>query len=1744
MAPEQTARIEGMVDERSDYYSLGMTLYHLFLNDGAFNAKDRYELIHKQIAMKPPSLNEQDQSIPLVLSEIIDKLIQKDPKKRYQGIEALLFDVKKVIRNLKKGKYSHFTIASYDYPTLHIGQKIFGRQQELKRLDDAVKGMNDSVMQRVCISGKSGVGKTRLCEELLSLVSDKANVVRGKFDQHKSFPYMGFKQFIEQLVAMIIGHNQKELIRDLERKSVEVLIFVFEELQELFPTVNTHKLHLHGDLWHQLQLGLIDFFDKVVTSHSPLVIYLDDLQWADSGSLDLLKRVIIENKNPNLHLLMSYRDNELTQSPLAASVIEALKKASQNLIDISLGNLTRQEVQSLLVHEFNFGSKKSEPFCDAIYDKTGGNPFYVKNFVEYLVDKQLLNFKQGHWHYALAEIQSSQSTLNIAQMIQEKFLQLSNEEQDYIEHLAVLGSRFHYGMALSLMQHLNFSETLFEDAFRHGFIEIFNENYQFVHDQIHEYVYSLIDASRLRKIHKGIALFLEDAYKRGEYTNITRLTYHFNRAYLSDKFPKRLFSLNIVALEDLLAKNMTKIALELLEWIEEHLWREGKWHNQPKLALTYYRIKVKTLYLNTFHQEALRAVEIVKQHSSYLHDQMICFSLMKDIAVTRGKGFSDVRLYGNEILVRLGLQAPDVSRIDTDIEHLRKSIESSTFFDDPHAILKLPKLQNSRYQNIARLLVDCFELHYYLADIKQMQWTFLNIVQISFRYGNSVESTFGYVLYGSLLVSEKAYKQAYRFGEVALKLNHIQNDKVMLPKIHNFVANFVNPYVKSFQSNIALYQKSLHQSKINNDIVFGTWANYLMHFSSYFAGENLDILIENMESDSDLLLASGDEKMIAIFYLLKRSIQKIQGKKSDPIDEESILALWEKEAFLPALAWYGVIQATEAFLFGDFQKGLDLLQRYVQSESNEVIMFCKIRLHFIRALLLFTIDNRNSKQEALLQHDLHEYEALYKAAPKLYRFKKLLLDAQSHKGADSVWDVAKLYDQALEEARRANNPFYMGLAGVCAKRFWEKLHFTKVEESYLNRAIVGLEKWGAYAVIGSLRKSDHKEQAYALSQSSKTTGIFFNEQSLLKAFNAIAKVKNKNSLTSVLMQIILENAAATKGVLVLKEHRSYVVKSVIDFQKQSISLEQVVLQESQELPLNVVAYVLDQAENLVLENPALIGNFQYDPYIKQVRPAQCIVIPVKLEGQINGAVYLENKNLVTAFNEETLHTLSLLLTQASTIFENISLYENLADREANLNKAQAISHTGSWRFDRRNQALEWSAETYRIFDLTPFSQDVTYDYFLEHIHPDDAEHVQQAALSSEKGIVSYDVVHRIVTHKGNVKVVHQRSEHLERSEDIMTGVIQDITAIREAEEKALRLSQVVYQAPFSTLITDLDGIMIYANAQAEQMSGYDEAELIGRSMKIFRSGIHDRKFYEALWKTIKTDQQVWRGTIINKMKNGEHRDCKSSIFPIFDSNHHIVNFVAIQEDVTEKNIQEKLFLMQTRQAQMGEMLSMIAHQWRQPLAVITTLTTKQRLNLELGRTSKEKSLKAYDDIEFQVQHLSQTINDFRDFFKPDKDVSKTRSSTIIAKTLKLVEHSFSKYEISVAVNSLGDESYETFEHEVEQVILNLLKNAQDALLEKRIKDPQIFIETDVQDRQAIITVEDNAGGIREDIIETLFLPYVSTKTEQNGTGLGLYMSKTIIEGHCHGSLTVSNTQRGAKFVIMMPLDVPVSRDDE
>ncbi|MBD3840525.1 MAG: PAS domain S-box protein [Campylobacterales bacterium] len=371
------------------------------------------------------------------------------------------------------------------------------------------------------------------------------------------------------------------------------------------------------------------------------------------------------------------------------------------------------------------------------------------------------------------------------------------------------------------------------------------------------------------------------------------------------------------------------------------------------------------------------------------------------------------------------------------------------------------------------------------------------------------------------------------------------------------------------------------------------------------------------------------------------------------------------------------------------------------------------------------------------------------------------------------------------------------------------------------------------------------------------------------------------------------------------------------------------------------------------------------------------------------------------------------------------------------------------------------------------------------------------------------------------------------------GVLAKYTQTIQDVSSSLKISNHLIDENIIMSTTDIHGIITSASSAFEHISGYSKGELIGSSHSILRHSDMPKELFEDMWRTLSSNN-TWHGEIKNKKKDGGFYWVEATISPEFDKSGNKIGYSAIRHDITYKKevaTQQDIIVEQSKATAMGEMISMIAHQWRQPLQAIAILI--QKLSLEKlidGAISDETLDNVVYSIDQQLAYMSKTIEDFRSFFSPTKDKNKIYASALVEQARDFLAYTFKVDEIKFHVHANEDIQINVHTNEILQVFINILNNAREALVEKRQSDRKININYYRSNSNIIFEINDNAGGIPSIIINKIFEPYFSTKKNKNGTGLGLYMSKTIVEKNGHGILGVQNTNEGASFKIVLPIE--------
>ncbi len=494
------------------------------------------------------------------------------------------------------------------------------------------------------------------------------------------------------------------------------------------------------------------------------------------------------------------------------------------------------------------------------------------------------------------------------------------------------------------------------------------------------------------------------------------------------------------------------------------------------------------------------------------------------------------------------------------------------------------------------------------------------------------------------------------------------------------------------------------------------------------------------------------------------------------------------------------------------------------------------------------------------------------------------------------------------------------------------------------------------------------------------------------------------------------------------------------------------------------------------------------------------------------------------------------------IFENLSKSnEILNNTNEKLSIATKTANIGIWKWNIEDNSLEWDELMYKLYEMDSSFVKITYDIWLNSLDKQDKYIVENDLKVSMINKTKFVSTFRINT-KNGVKYIQAYGETKYSSNGkplYVIGINFDVTKEKSQEKMILKQAKTLSEHVIYSR-TNENGIITDVSELFCKISGYSREELIGKPHNIVRHPDTPKELFKELWSYLKAGK-VWQGEIKNKNKDGTYYWVLSTMSLEYDENGNLIGYISIRTDITYKKdleLKQIQLMEQSKLASLGEMIGNIAHQWRQPLSVISTAATGIKLQHELGALDPKTLEDELEMINDHAQHLSQTINTFRDFIKEDKESTEVILQDRIRNTFKILNASLSNNHIKV-INKIDDKEpikVKLILGELAQVIMNIINNSKDALLINKIQNPTIIIDVIKKENKAILTIEDNAGGIKEDILPHVFEPYFTTKHQSQGTGLGLYMSFNIVKDSLKGNIYIKNTQSGAKTFIELPIE--------
>ncbi|BAZ00418.1 serine/threonine protein kinase with two-component sensor domain [Tolypothrix tenuis PCC 7101] len=1335
ISPEQTGRMNRGIDYRTDFYSLGVTFYELLTGELPFLSHDAMELVHSHLAKTAPLVHRINPQIPAIISDIVSKLMAKNAENRYQNALGLKFDLEKCLIQLREtGEIQSFEIARKDLcDRFIIPDKLYGRESEVKTLLEAFDRVSLGATEMMLVAGFSGIGKTAVVNEVHKpIVRQRGYFIKGKYDQfQQNIPFSAFVQAFRDLIGQLLSESDATLqiwktkILNVVGENGQVLIDVIPELEHIIG-YQPPATELSGNAAENRFNLLLQKFVQVFTNQEhPLVMFLDDLQWADSASLKLLQLLMQDTKY--LLLLGAYRDNEVSPTHSFILAINELEKIGAVVNKIILKPLNEINLNQLVADTIKCELLLAQPLTTLIYQKTTGNPFFSTQFLKALNNEQLItfDFTSCNWQCDIAQIKALAITDDVVEFMSLQLQKLPQTTQNILKLAACIGAQFDLQtLAIISEQSLEATAADLWKSLQEGLIiphtkiyKLFvksdnisdayaaaNPVYRFLHDRVQQAAYSLIPDDKKQVTHLKIGQLLLQKFSEIEREEkLFDIVGHLNQGQALINQPQEREALAILNLKAgnkarnstayTAAKEYFQTGIELLEI--------NCWQSQYKLALNLYIAATEASYLNGDLDAMEQLATFVLQQAQSIVDKVKIYEI-QIAALTASSQILAAIAVGREALAQLGVEFP--SQVDeTQIGKALAAVNQQLQNREIAALIDLPLMSEPQAQAAIQILSMLFP-PVLLGIPNLMPILGATMVRLSLEFGNTPASIPGYAIHGMVMCAFFGEVEiGYEFGKLALSLLEKLNAQSMKCITLNLFGAFIQHRRQALLTTLIIQKESYRAGMESGDFLYAGYSIQGYAFGRLFTGAELNALAAELSAYSAALAQFKQDSARIYLDMIQQTVAQFRETVSQPdcligtfYDETVMFPKHEQDRDLTAFAFTYNYKLLLAYSFGNYHAALEYITQfkfYLMAVSG---MFLVPLFHFYAALTHLALVSSQAKAAEILAEVESHQQTLHgwaQDAPMNYLHKWHLVEAEKLRVTGDKLGAMEHYEQAITLAKTNQFINEEALANELAAKFYLDWGKTKIAQTYMIEAYYCYSRWGAKAKVIDLESRYpqlllsilHKQQPAfkptetIISTSSHTIqSSQFSHPSLsqvldlatiIKAFQSLSREIELEKLLSTLLQVILENAGADKCALLIPKDTGWVIEALSQLQQPAIILQSLPCEDI--VSVSLINRVKNTLVAAVVENALFEPNLLADSYILHHTPKSIFCAPVLNQGKLIGILYLENNVTLGAFTSERIEILNLLCTQAAISLENANLYHQLENYSHNLEQKVA-----------------------------------------------------------------------------------------------------------------------------------------------------------------------------------------------------------------------------------------------------------------------------------------------------------------------------------------------------------------------------------------------------------------------------------------------------------------------------------------
>ncbi|HYH97299.1 trifunctional serine/threonine-protein kinase/ATP-binding protein/sensor histidine kinase [Hyalangium sp.] len=1298
MSPEQTGRMNRSVDYRTDFYSLGVTFYELLTGARPFQGRDALEWFHAHMAQLPRPPHELISGVPPVLSAIVMRCLAKVAEERYQSAEGLRYDLAECVEGLRRGALEHFVLGKRDIPSrFQLPQRLYGRDAHVATLLQGLERIaSGGRPELILVRGYSGIGKSSVVHELHKpVVQRRGFFLSGKFDQlQRDVPYATLAQAIRGLVQQLLAGTDEEVAWWRERLQ-EALQGNGQLIVELVPQLalvmgpQPAVLELPPtEAQHRFNRAFLQFLGVFATAEHPLVVFLDDLQWADLASLRLLQSLLTEEDAPPTLWIGAYRDNEVSPSHPLTMTLGEVRKAKTPVTDLQLEPLSLEQLQHL-VGDALPGARAEliVPLSEQVHEKTGGNPFFLLQLMLALHHDGLLSRAPGGgWRWDAEGVRAKGYSDNIVDFMARNLHQLPASTQHLLTLAACVGNSFSLGM-LAIISGMEAGETErgLESALQEGLVvRSAPEQYRFLHDRIQQAAHALIPEGARKAIHLRIGrLLLESLSPEEGREKLFEIVSQLNTGVELIHSPEerhRLARLNAEAGWRARASSAHDSAAAYLS-MAFALIPGDPWEMDHALAFKVQLDQASSELMSGNAAKARRLLEGLRSRARSRADIAAAYGLMHEVHLIAGEIEASVAglLEG---LALLGMPMQPHPSWEEAVA-AREEVQALLGARPIESLVELPLMTDADMKPVMSLLARLFPSAYF-TDNNLLILHVCRMVSLSLRYGNTNESVIGYSSLGVLLGKFfKSYQEGYAYGVLACALvdrYNLSNERVRALFNLEMISYWCRPLAAAHELALSSFQHALQ----TNSYVFACYIVGHIVWNRLAMGHTLDDVYEDAVTRMDFMRKTGFVGVMETTLIVVRYVQQLRDRSpslgtldGEGFDERAFEAGLTPAHMSTMVCQYWLAKMQARFMCGSYAEAReagDKAARFVWSFTGIIPL---LDYHLFRALTLVACCEGAEKEQ--LQRYLEAAEAHRQQleewagnCPETFRALERLVSAELARIRGRLDEALPEYEEALREARE--NAFIQHVALVCelAANFYRKRQAPFIAEAYAREAREAYAQWGAQGKVKQLDALWPSLVSSAAPSSATSTTTSESREidalAVVKAQQAVSSEIVLERLVSTLMRVATENAGAQRGALLLPRGDKLVVAA--DTESASGGAQALSHEEAEAaLPWTIISYVRRTHEHVLIGDAAVSHPFSSDPYLEHSGARSVLCLPLLRQESLSGVMYLENRLASGAFTPARITLLGQLASQAAISIENARLYAEVQRTEAALRSA-------------------------------------------------------------------------------------------------------------------------------------------------------------------------------------------------------------------------------------------------------------------------------------------------------------------------------------------------------------------------------------------------------------------------------------------------------------------------------------------